>query len=223
MRKTTVMIVDDHPIFREGLKTTISSSGAFELWGEAASAEEALGMIGDDPPDIAVVDIGLIGMSGLELVKKASAAAPETSFIILTMYDDMEYFEAAVGLGVKGYVLKDDASEYLLDCLKAVISGRNYISPSISWRLVGAGEREQPPSRQGGGDNAAPAVTDLFSPMERQVLKLVAEFKTSREIADALCISPRTVQNHRANISEKLGLKGPGKLLRYAVERKDRL
>jgi DNA-binding NarL/FixJ family response regulator len=162
-------------------------------------------------PDLAVLDVNLPGLSGLEVARKLQTKRCATRIIILTMYKEEETFNLALDLGVKGFVLKENAVQDILASLVTVAAGGHYLSPSISGYLV---------RRRGRAEELAahkPGLDDLTK-AERRVLKLIAEKKTSREIAAELFISPRTVEAHRANISAKLDLRGSHSLLQFALE-----
>jgi DNA-binding NarL/FixJ family response regulator len=209
---TRVIIADDHPIFRQGLVNVIQGTTQFELVGQAQDGKEALELIERTKPDIAVLDIAMPLIDGLEVVRNAVQRALECEFVVLTMYREEEYFKAAMDLGVKGYLLKEGAPGDLLQCLRAVAAGKYYVSPAMSDHLILSSKRTE----------GAPSLGSL-SPTERQVLRLIAENRTSKEIADTLHISFRTVQNHRAHICEKLRLEGYNRLLQFALEHKSLL
>jgi DNA-binding NarL/FixJ family response regulator len=211
-----VVIVDDHPLFRSGLRQILENHPRFKLVGEAANGEEALQLIREKKPDIAVVDVNLPQLSGLEVAEKVIQSRSTTRIIILTMHKEEALLNRALDLGVMGFVLKDNAVENILGALDAVAKGEHYLSPSISGFLV------QRRSRAESLLAKKPALEDLTK-AERRILKLVAENKTSREIAKELFISPRTVEAHRANISAKLGLRGSHSLLQFALENRHAL
>ena len=208
-----ILIADDHPILRAGLVKIIAAEPDFQIVAEAGDGEEALALIKEHGPDLAVLDISMPGKSGLEIVKECRKEKMPIEFIILTMYKEEEYFNEALDLGVKGYILKENASSDLINCMKSVSNGKYYVSPIISDYLVNRNARQRDLY------NETPTLRDL-TPMERTVLKLIAENKTSKEIASELYISFRTVQNHRTNICGKLDLKGYNKLLQFAIEHK---
>lgn len=208
-----VFIADDHPIFRQGLLKIMEGDPFFEIIGESGDGEKALHAIRDLRPDIAVLDISMPGMSGLEIVKHVQKDGLKTEFVILTMFTEEEYFDEAMDCGVKGYLLKENASSDLLNCLKSVTEGKYYVSPSMSEYLIKRNARIKDLNK------TVPSLGDLTE-MERRVLKLIGENKTSKEIAAELFISYRTVQNHRNNICQKLDLKGHHKLLQFALENK---
>ncbi|RMD91475.1 MAG: DNA-binding response regulator [Calditrichaeota bacterium] len=211
-----VIIADDHPIFREGLIRVLSDASDFELIGSAKDGAQAYELICDRKPDIVVLDISMPKMNGLEILKKIRQNKPPVKCVILTMYRDEEYFNEAMDLGVRGYLLKENAVSEFIHCLRKVSQDRYFISSEISEYLVNRNENLKTLQKE------HPALQKLTS-MERRILKLVAENKTSQEISQELFISYRTVQNHRNNICNKLGFKGHNKLLQFALEHKSLL
>jgi DNA-binding NarL/FixJ family response regulator len=214
MRKIVkVFIADDHPIFRRGLVDIINDEPRFKISGEAQDGAAALQMIKEQKPDIAILDIEMPGMNGLEIAEALLSENSTTDIVILTMYKDEEYFDKALDLEVKAYLLKDSVASELIDSLKAVTQGDFYISPVISKYLI---ERNKNKTRE----PEEQAELEILTNMEKHVLKLLAENKTSREIADETYTSIRTVQNHRTNMCAKLNLKGYNKLLQFAIQNK---
>jgi DNA-binding NarL/FixJ family response regulator len=209
--RVKVLIVDDHPLFRQGLRQLVEADARFELVGESGDGEAALRLINEKRPDIAVLDVNLPGLSGLEIAQKLQSKGSLTRLVILTMHKEEETFNRALDLGVLGFVLKENAVQDIVTSLVAVARGGHYLSPSISGYLVRRRDRA--------GALAArkPALEDLTK-AERRILKLIAEKKTSREIGAELSISPRTVEAHRSNICEKLELRGSHSLLQFALE-----
>jgi len=214
--KIRVLIADDHPIFREGLARIIEQDDSFTLIARCGSGIEALDSIRHLHPDVAVLDISMPAMNGLDVARTAQSEGLTVRFIILTMYKDETYFNAAMDIGVTGYVLKDSIATELLQSLRAVASGDYYISPAVSALLI---DRK---TRMVSLRSSMPSL-DGLTPAERRILKLIADNKTSREIADTLFISVRTVENHRTNICTKLDLKGHHKLLQFALEHRSAL
>jgi DNA-binding NarL/FixJ family response regulator len=208
-----VLITDDHPIFRQGLVSVIAQSSQFDVVGEADNGNAALDLLGSLNPSIAIMDISMPGIDGLEVIRKAQARGFTGQFVILTMFKDEEYFREALSLGVKGYLLKDSATNELVNCLQAVVSGRCYVSAYFSDYLL------QKPKHDAEPEDPAGSLWKL-SPTERRILRMIAENRTSKEIADDLNISFRTVQNHRSNMCEKLKLEGYNRLLQFALEHK---
>ena len=181
--------------------------------GQCGNGNEVIGKIKDLQPTISIIDISMPGMSGMEILRESQKERLTTEFIILTMYKDEEYFNEAMNLGVKGYILKDNAAKDLLNCLRTVSQGRHFICPELSNLLLERNAKMQSLKQK------IPALEDL-TPTEKKILRLIGQNKTSNEIAQELFVSIRTVQNHRNNIAQKLGLKGHHKLLQFAIENK---
>ena len=211
-----VFCADDHPIFRHGLCDIIRATGRYEIIGEAADGTAALKQITALRPAVAVLDINLPGLGGLELARALQKLRPPVPVLILTMAREEELVTAAIEAGVSGYVLKDNAAQELVEALRSIVAGEPYFGPHVSRILL---RRTQ---RQSALQTTRPEVGSL-SPMERRVLKLLAENKTSKQIGEELFISHRTVQTHRQNICEKLGLHGPNALLQFALEHRSEL
>jgi DNA-binding NarL/FixJ family response regulator len=205
--KKRILIADDHPIFRSGLKQVIESDAAYEVVAEAEDGESALSRIRDTGPDVAVLDVNMPKMSGFEVAEAARKEMPDVEIVILTMHDDEKMFAKAMDLGVRGYVLKDSAAVEIVNCLQAIGKGQNFTSAAVTSYLF----------RRASGSRNVEGL-DSLTPTERSVLKKVAEYKTSRDIAEELNVSVRTVENHRANISSKLGLQGSHALMKFALE-----
>jgi DNA-binding NarL/FixJ family response regulator len=211
-----ILIADDHPIFREGLAKVISRDAGLEVVAEAENGDVAVSRLVELRPDVAVIDMNMPGRDGFAVVQAAREAKLDVRVIILTMHDNEEIFQAALDLGIAGYVLKDGAVTEIVEAVRAVSAGRNYFSPVLSTYLLNRA------SRAVGLASRTPAVRDL-TPAERRVLKLIAEEKTSKGIAEALCVSVRTVEHHRAHICEKLDLHGFNALVRFAIAHKSEL
>jgi DNA-binding NarL/FixJ family response regulator len=214
MRKIIkVFIADDHPIFLRGLVDILKDEPSFELAGEAQDGAVALQMIRELKPGIAILDIEMPEINGLEIARVLQSEKSNTNIVILTMYKDEEYFNEALDLGVKAYLLKDSVASELIDALKAVTQGDFYISPVISKYLIERNRNKIKPDEEQTG-------LDILTNMEKHILKFLADNKTSREIAEETFTSIRTVQNHRTNICNKLNLKGYNKLLQFAIQNK---
>jgi len=207
------VIADDHPIFREGLVKTIERDRGFQLVAQAGDGVEALRYITDLRPDLAVVDISMPLMDGIQVATRVREQALATELVFLTMFKDPAYFNKAMDIGVRGYLIKDTVSSELLACLRAVVSGQYYISPSISHLLIERNRKAESLA------NAVPSLESL-TPAELGVLRLVAEGYTSKEIGEKLFVSERTVENHRLHICQKLGIHGHHRLLQFALENK---
>ncbi|MGE0115789.1 MAG: response regulator [Steroidobacteraceae bacterium] len=212
--KIKVLIVDDHPLYRQGLRQVIESDPQFELVAEAERGQQALQLMESMQPALAILDVGLPDMTGLEIAARVQARGWPIALVILTMLKDELAFNKAIALGVKGYILKENAVSEIVACMSAVAAGRPYISPSMSAFLLRRHERVNALAVQ------KPGIDDLTM-AERRILKRIADKKTSKEIADELCISPRTVETHRANICSKLELKGSNSLLQFALENRE--
>ncbi len=210
----SLILADDHPFLRKGLRDFIESDPTFRVLAEAGDGEDALSLIRTMKPDIAVLDIDMPKMNGLEVATAVAREQLSTELIILTMHDKENMLNRALDLGVKGYLLKDSVVTEIRQALKNITEGKHYIAPALSGFLVRRSVDTAPDSRIG---------ITLLTPMERRVLRLIAESRTTKEIADELVISNRTVDTHRANICNKLDLHGPGSLLRFALENKQAL
>ena len=210
-----VVIADDHPIFRKGLRQILEADRHLAIVGEAADGEQALELIRSVRPHVAVLDVDMPGKNGLAVAGEVRALGLDVAIIFLTMHKNERFFNAALDIGVRGYMLKETASMDIVDGIRAVAGGRSYVTPALSDYLI---NRHR--ARASGVENTPLA---SLTATERRVLQLVAEYKTSKEIADALFISVRTVERHRANIAGKLALTGAHALLQFATEHKGEL
>lgn len=210
-KKYDVLIADDHPLVRQGFISVINHDHVFDIVAECGDGDEAFDKIRTLKPDVAVLDVSMPGKTGLEIIKTVTVADMPTKFVILTMHKDEDFFNEAIDCGVKGYVLKESAVTDLLQCLRAVAQDKFYVSPVISDYLL---RRSQQIRRQ---YERVPSLEKLTE-SEKLILRLLSRNKTSKEIADELFISYRTVENHRHNICKKLNLSGPHKLLLFAIE-----
>jgi DNA-binding NarL/FixJ family response regulator len=216
VNRIKVVIVDDHPIFRHGLRQVIDADPRLCVVAEAGDGETALRLIKEHEPDVAVLDVDLPQISGLDLARTLQTLRRRVHVMLLTMYKEENMVNAAMDRGVRGYVLKDNAMTDIVAGIKAVAAGESYLSPSISGYLLRRRESADK-LRQ-----TVPALETLTA-MERRVLKFIAENKTSKEIAAELFISHRTVETHRANICSKLNLRGSHRLLQFALEHRSSL
>jgi two-component system, NarL family, response regulator DegU len=209
MKKQTVIIADDHPIFRNGVRDILQEIKDLEILGEAKDGAEAYAMIVAYRPDIAILDIDMPLLSGLDVCAKILAEKSQTQFVMLTMHKEKHFFKAAMTAGVRGYLLKDNAIEDLLSCLKAVREGKIYISLQIEHLLTGHVDSGQ--------NKAVQQAYALLSPTEKIIIKLISEGKSSADIAALLFISSNTVDNHRGNMMRKLDLEGKNSLMKFAM------
>ena len=208
--KIRVMLADDHRILRESLRLLLEKNG-FEIVAEAASGEDALSLAGKLRPQVIVMDLQMPGTGGLAAAYNIRKASPASKVLILSAYDDDEYvMEALTEAGAAGYLLKTDAPEELVNAVRIVNAGKRYLSPSIAPILLGRISRSQSKGAKG------PALTRR----ERDVLRLIGEGATAKDIAQKLGISPKTAQVHRENVKEKLGLRTTAEMVRYAIKHK---
>jgi DNA-binding NarL/FixJ family response regulator len=214
--KTRVYIVDDHPVFRRGLKQIIEFEGQFELVGEAGDDVTALVEIKRTKPAVVALDVRFPQKGGLELIKTLGSLSPGSACLMLTMHAEEEIFNAAMDAGARGYMLKEEALELVLLGIKAVAAGSFYLSPAISGLWSRRQQRVSALKREKVG-------LATLTPTERRILQLVAENKTNKEIARELFNSPRTVEAHRSSICQKLELQGVHKLLQFAIEHRSEL
>lgn len=215
-KRITILIADDHPLFRKGLKEVISSNDRLSVVHESSDGEDALRFIEEGKPEIAVLDIDMPGLRGLDVAKAADKKRLPVKIIILTMYNEADIFHRAMDLGVMGYVLKESAIDEILGCIKAVDGGKPFVSPALSAHLL---------KRFPGTSRKAEETLGLneLTKTERKVLSLIAANKSTKEIADEMFVSPRTVEHHRSHICAKLKLSGPNALLRFALKHKDQM
>jgi len=211
-----ILIADDHPIFRKGLRQVIEAEQRLTVIDEADDGVTALDQIRQKHPDIAILDIHMPNLSGFDLARVIQEEGIKVGVTFLTMHKAEDMFNAAMDLGVKGYVLKDSAVTDIVGCIKAVAAGQPYISPQLSGFLLNRSARASAFRQKNPG-------VDSLTPTERRVLAMLSEYKTSKQIADELCIHFRTVDNHRANICAKLGLRGSHALMKFAVEHKSEI
>lgn len=212
----TVLIADDHPVFRRGLIQVLQSDHGLRVVGEAADGETALRLIRERRPAVSVLDIAMPRGDGIAVAQTCRREQLPGALLFLTAHRDPQMLNEALNLGVQGYVLKDSAVLDIIAAVRAVATGNRYVSPSLSDDLLRRIEGAQALR------DARPGL-ELLSPAERRILRLVSLDHTSKEIADSLGISPRTVENHRTHIAQKLGLQGCHSLLKFAYDNKARL
>ena len=214
--KVSVVIADDHPLFRQGLCDVIAADKRFSVLGEAGDGERALELIERFRPRIAVLDIDMPKLSGLQVAGEIIKQKVGTDVIVLTMHEDVEHFEKAIELGVMGYVLKDTAAGDIVRCIESVLAGKNYVSATLSRHLM----KRHDIARH--GVDARLGISSLTK-AERKILRLISQGQPTKKIADVLYVSVKTVSAHRSNICVKLNLHGTNALLKFALEHKNEL
>ncbi len=213
MSTKSILIVDDHPLFRRGLKSVLEPNSQFEVVGEAQNGAEALEMVRKLDPDLVVMDISLPDQSGIELTREIRNLLPETRIMIVSMHSKIDYIAEAFQAGARGYVVKESASESLLQGLEQVSKGDYYLDSSLSRqvvkKLIGPREKENQISHSAYGG---------LTPREQEVMRLLAEGLSNKMVAEKLFIRPKTVENHRTSIMNKLDLHSTVELVRYAAK-----
>jgi DNA-binding NarL/FixJ family response regulator len=211
-----ILIADDHPVFRKGLRQIIEAEADLKVVAEAQDGVAALALLRQEKPQIALLDVHMPGGGGFDLMRAIQAERLAVEVIFLTMFNDESMFNTAMDMGARGYVLKESAISEITGSIRAVAAGRPYISPGLSEFLLNRSARAVELSRQ------HPGLNDL-TPTERRILRFIADYRTSKEIAEQLHIHYRTVDNHRSNICQKLGLHGSNALLKFALENKSKI
>jgi len=210
MAKITVLLVDDHALFRQGIRALLANSEHAAIVGEATDGREAIEKVHDLQPQVVLMDIGMPGMGGIEATRRIIKENPYTKILVLTQYEDVEYILSMLRIGAKGYISKTATAEELDTAIQTVRRGESYLYPSAATILV-----EEYLHRVSGEKNGYERLTDR----EKEVLQLVAEGDTNREIAEQLFISIKTVLRHRTNIMEKLGFHNRTELIKYAISK----
>ncbi len=208
--KKKVIIVDDHPLMRKGLALTLSMEGGLDVCAQAESAEEALDMLPEANPDVAVVDISLPGMSGLELIKHLHIFNADLKIIVVSRHDEALYAERAIRAGARGYVMKLEAGEVIVDAVNKVLMGGIYVSPEINERLL--------MGILSGKNTSTNSPLELLSDRELEVFELTGNGMATRDIAERLHLSVKTVESYRARIKNKMGLQNATELLQHAIQ-----
>ncbi len=210
--KTTILIIDDHPLFREGLKAIIGREPRYRMVGEADTARSGIDLAAELKPDVIIVDVSLPDKNGLELTRDLAKLLPESRVLIISMHNKITYIATAFQAGARGYLVKESASDGLLKGLAAVARGELFLDSSLSSQVV-ENLRQSAVKSPAAGISAHPRLT----PREQEVMRLLAEGFSTREIGKRLFISPKTVENHRANIMKKLDLRSTIDLVRQAA------
>ncbi len=210
--KTRILLADDHTLVREGLRMVLEAQPDLVVVGEAGDGVEAVQLTLSQDVDLAVLDVAMPKMTGLQAARELHARRPDVKVLMLSMHDSEQYFFEALKVGASGYVLKSGANRDLVDACRAAMRGQPFLYPAAVTALI----RDYLDRARTSGD-AAPS--DLLTPREQDVVKLIAEGHTSDEIAAILVIARKTVDRHRANVLEKLGMRNRVELTRYAIRR----
>jgi len=208
-RPTRVLIVDDHPLVREGLAMRISLQPDLEVCGQAATEDEALALVEETEPDLVLVDVRLEKGDGIALVKQVKSRHPRIKMLVLSGFRESLYAERALRAGALGYLNKEESNEKLLDAIRTVLAGERYVSPRIAQRLLGQAV---------GGSREAKTPIERLSDRELEVFRMIGEGLTGKAIADRLYLSPHTIDTHRENIKRKLGLADGAELTCAALQ-----
>lgn len=213
MSKIRVMLTDDHALFRQGIRTLLSTESDMEVAGEASNASEAVALARQVRPDVVLMDIGMAGMSSFEATRLIRKERPETRVVFLSMYDDEDYLAECVDIGGSGYILKESQADQLVTAIRDVHLGGSCLSPRLLTRLVdGFRALGRSPVRQ-------PRFGALTK-REREVLKMLAEGKSVKEVAASFDLSVKTIEAHKFNLMRKLGIHNKAQLVQYAIQKK---
>ena len=213
MSKIRVLITDDHAMFRQGVRTLLAAEPDFEVAGEARDAAEAVNLSRQNRPDVVLMDIGMTGMSSFEATRVIRKERPETRVVFLSMYDDDEYLAECVSIGASGYILKESPAEQLLTAIREVHRGGSYLSPRLLTRLVDD-------LRIQGHEPIRQPRFGTLTKREREILKMLAEGQSVKEIATAFELSVKTVEAHKFNLMRKLDIHNKAQLVQYAIQKK---
>jgi len=211
-QKYRIVIAEDHTILREGLRALVSSNPNFEVVGEAEDGREAIRCVEKMKPNLVLMDLSMPRMNGMDAIREIKRQSPETKILVLTVHKTEEYILATFKAGTDGYVLKDATHAELTMAIKNVLNGKHYISPGISDKVLEG-------YLEGRKTLKARTSWETLTQREREILKLIAEGYKNKEISDYLCISPKTVEKHRANLMEKLDLHNVQALTAFAIQR----
>lgn len=208
--KRTVLIVDDHPIVRQGLAQLIDQEQDLEVCGQAEDAHEAMQAIHTLDPDLVIVDISLKDTSGMELIKDLKVQYPDLPVLTLSMHDEAVYGERALRAGARGYIMKQEATEKVVTAIRRVLAGELYVSDGMAAKMVS--------KIVGGGTRRTGSPVDCLSDRELEVFRLIGEGFSTREMAEKLHLSVKTIETYRAHIKDKLGFEDANELLRSAIQ-----
>lgn len=211
IRKTTIVLADDHRVVREGLRVLLEAEHDFSVVGDAGDGSTAIRLVDCLKPDVLLLDLMMPGLNGQEVARKVCKRSPQTHVVVLSMHSSEPYVMEALRNGAAGYVLKDASGADLIHAVREVMAGRRYLSPPLSERAIDAYQEK---AKSAGWERY-----DMLTTRERETLQLVAEGRTNNEIAGRLGISPRTAETHRTHLMRKLQLRTHTDLIKYAIER----
>jgi two-component system response regulator NreC len=212
MSQIRIVLADDHAVMRTGLRLVLERQADFAVVGEASDGREAVALVQRETPDVLVMDIGMPNLNGIEAARQVGAAAPQVAVVILSMHSDEAYVLRALKAGARGYLLKESAESDLIAAIRAVHAGKAFFSPAVSRMLVEDYVRQLQ-------DREIEDSYELLTTREREILQLVAEGKSNKEVAAILNLSLYTIETHRGNLMEKLGLHTVPELILYAVRK----
>ncbi len=215
MSKTTLLLADDHVVMRKGLRLLLESYTEFQVIGEASNGQEAVDLALQLEPDLVLMDLSLPGLDGIAAIQAIQAQRPRQKILALTMHEQAIYLEKALAAGASGFVLKRSADAELISALRAILRGEFYVDPALQSYLVEKASLGAPGHRR--EEEAKAGAREELTPREIEVLRLVALGYSNKEIADKLCISAKTVENHKTRIKERLGAQTRSDLVRYAM------
>ncbi|MGC4032418.1 MAG: response regulator transcription factor [Tepidisphaeraceae bacterium] len=211
--KSRIVLVDDHPVLREGLARMLDDQVDFAVVGQAESAPDALRVCRAQAPDLVVLDLSLGGTDGLELAKQLRELYPDLPVLVLSQHDETLYAERAIRAGAMGYVMKQESPDRVMEAMRSVLAGRVWVSQNLSTQML--------QTMRGQKTEAGGSPLERLSNRELEIFRLIGQGQTVRAIADMLFLSPKTVETHKEHIKQKLGLKSGNHLLQYAIECRD--
>lgn len=209
--KKRIVIAEDHTILRAGLRAMLSFQNDLEVVGEAGDGREAVRVVDKHVPDLLLIDLSMPKLNGIEAIKEIRGRHPQIKIIVLTVHKSEEYIVASLDAGANAYILKDASQNELFLAIEYVMSGKVFLSPSISGKIVDFYLEHK-------NNNKINSLKDVLTSREKEILKLIAEGFKNKDIADHLCISSKTVEKHRSNVMQKLDLRNTAALTTYAIE-----
>jgi two-component system, NarL family, response regulator NreC len=208
MPPITIILADDHSIFRQGLRALLDKQSSLEVIGEAGNGREAIALVEELSPQVIVMDVGMPDLNGIEATRRIVGKFPKTKVIGLSMHNDKHFVKQMLQAGASGYLLKESIFEELVQAIEAVVNKKGFLSPKIARLVI--------EDYTGGKTEEDPGMASL-SKREREILQLLAEGKTSKQIADELFLSPKTVENHRKRVMQKLDIHNVAELTKFAI------